>query len=120
MGELLPALFFLGELFASERGKPVIARAAVVVRDAPSGGDPAILLHAVQSGVERALFDAQHLFGHFVDTEGNAPTVHRPELKRFQDQESERALEDVAFVLAHGSSIDSYREGNSRDEMLST
>src|SRR4051794_31129236 len=61
-GEARPALFFQSELLPALSGDGVEARLAVFFGGAPIGADPAFLLHAVERGVERALFDAQQLF----------------------------------------------------------
>src|SRR5262245_53951609 len=58
-GHAVPALGGDLELFAAGAGEGVILGAAVVLGGPPLGLDPALLLHAVEGGVERTLVDLQ-------------------------------------------------------------
>ena len=67
------------ELLAAGPGQRVEARAPIVLGRAPVGGDPALMLEAVERRIERALLDAQQIVGNLLDTLGNRPAVHRLE-----------------------------------------
>src|SRR5271156_5006255 len=70
--QALPALFLFGKLLAALGGQAVVAGAAIVLRGAPLGADPAVLLHAMEGGIEGAFFDAEDVFGNQLDMESNA------------------------------------------------
>jgi hypothetical protein len=69
----------------------------VLRRDQPS------LLQTVQSRIERALLDAEHLVGELVDARRDAVAVHRLRAERLEDQKVERALQQVGSF--HRSSM---------------
>jgi hypothetical protein len=68
------------------------------------------MLEPVQRGIERPLLDAQQVAGHLLDSLGDRPAVHRLEGTRAQDQEIERALQDVS-VVAHPPPLKLRRDG---------
>src|SRR5207248_3097295 len=53
LGEARPTLLLVRELFASERGQRIKPRLTILLRRSPFGTNPAFLLHAVESGIER-------------------------------------------------------------------
>src|SRR5579863_7656647 len=59
----LPARFFGAELLLACGGQFVDAGAAASVFPDPLSANPACLFHAIERGVERAFFRAQHLAG---------------------------------------------------------
>src|SRR5439155_26573126 len=83
------------ELFSAGFGEFVIPGAAVVVRRAPTGLDPAPALQAVQRGVERALLNAEHLAGHLLDALGDAPSMLGVEGEGAKDEQVEGALGEI-------------------------
>ena len=87
------------------RSQRVVARAAVVVGDAPLGADELLPLQAIERRVERPLPELQHVLRPLLDAFGDAPAVHRLELQGSQDQHVERSLQHVASVLRHTGSF---------------
>ena len=89
------------ELFPSGGRELVVLGFAVVLREAPLGLEPAALFHAVEGGVERALFDLQSLVGGLANPRGGGVAVARSPLQRFEDEEVEGALEEVEIDRGH-------------------
>jgi len=63
--------------------------------NAPFGIDPALVFEAVQSGIERALIDLQDLPRDLLNALGDCPAVHGFGLQRAQNEEIERALQEI-------------------------
>jgi hypothetical protein len=84
-----PIVAFFGEFFAAEGSELVEAGAAVVFADAPFGLDPAVLLHAMEGGIEGTFFDAEDVVGDALDVQGDSPAMHGLALQALQDEESE-------------------------------
>src|SRR5205807_5515937 len=59
---------------ASDRCQRIEFRAPVCLRGSPLGGDPALLLELVQSRIERAFADLQHIAGDLLQTLADSPT----------------------------------------------
>jgi hypothetical protein len=56
----------------------------------------------VERRIKRSFLDAKKIDGLFVDMSGQSVTVHRSfGLESFEDQQRERALQDVVFLAAH-------------------
>jgi hypothetical protein len=72
----------------------VVAGAPVIGRDAPLRLDEILALEAIEGGVKRALAELQHALGPLLDPLGNAPTMHRLELQRLEDEHVQRSLQD--------------------------
>ena len=89
------------KLFAALGSQPIEARASIVFAQAPFGGDPAFLFHAMKRGIEGAFFNAQDVIGDALDVEGYAPAMHGPLLKALQDQECQGALQIVSLGSNH-------------------
>ena len=94
-GEFLPAVGFDFELFAAGAGELVILRAAVVLRCAPTGLDPATALEAMEGGIKRTLLDAEDIARYLLDAFRDGPAVLRPDGERSEDEEVECALRQV-------------------------
>src|SRR5262249_31168030 len=58
-------------------------------------------LEAIESGVERALWDGERLAGDLMNALRHCPTVLRLERQRFEDQEVERPLGQVEPWFRH-------------------
>ena len=86
---------FLVEGLPSRFGEGVVFGAAIVVADGPLGGDPCVLFEFVERGVEGALADLQDFAGDLADALGYGPAVHGFEGDDFQDQEVQRALDEI-------------------------
>jgi hypothetical protein len=52
----------------------------------------------VESGIQRALPDAQEIVGNLLDPLGNRPAVHRLQGYRLHNQQVECALQDVSLI----------------------
>src|SRR6185503_14960913 len=91
----LPALEFLGEVFLSGTRQRVVLRAPVGLGGVPLGLDVALCLELVQGRIERALLDEQHVAGKLTDALGDRPAVLRLEGDDLEDQQIERALDEV-------------------------
>src|SRR5215831_3678794 len=76
----LPTLFFVGELLASGRRETVVLGAPLVLRGTPLRSDPSRMLNAMQSGVERSLFNAQQILGDPLDVQRDTVAVRRARL----------------------------------------
>jgi hypothetical protein len=61
----------------------------------PVGADPALPQHPLEGGIERALLDPEHVAGELIDPLADAPTVHRLEGQRLQDQQLEGAGKQI-------------------------
>ena len=78
-------------------GQPVELRAPVVVRVAPRRLDPALLLEPVERRVEGPLIDLEDILRHLLQALGDAPSMHVARRQRAENEEVERALEEVAL-----------------------
>ena len=76
-------------------GQVVVLGAAAELRDLPLGLDPSLVLEAMQGGVERALVDLQHVLGDLLDALGDRPAVQGVLLQRAQDEQVERAGQQI-------------------------
>src|SRR5262249_11851938 len=91
---------FDGQLVPSRRRKRVEARAAVVLGLAPGGLHPTLDQHALQGGIQRALFDLKHVVGRLLDVLGDAIAVHRAQSpQRSEDEHVQRAWRDVGPIV---------------------
>ena len=71
-----------------DRGELVVLRPPAELGDGPLRLDPALMLEAMQRGIERALVDLQHVFGDLLDALRDRPAVQRLRLERPQDHRS--------------------------------
>ena len=94
----LPFARFDGELTAAGRREPVVLGPAAELRHLPLGFDPALMLEPMQGRVERALVDLEHVFGDLLDALGDRPAVQGVLLQRAQDQQVERAGQQIGGV----------------------
>src|SRR6185312_10868664 len=83
------------ELPSSLRRDAIELRLAPELGGAPLGVDPAVALHAIERGIERALFDAQPVAASLLEPAHDAVSVARTEGERFQDEGVERAVQCV-------------------------
>src|SRR5688500_12559004 len=94
-GERVPLACFDVELLTALRGQSVKLGAPVVLRRAFLKGDPSTLDQAVQGGVQRSLLHLQHIVRRVLDGLGNGMAVRRPETQRSEDQQVQRALQQL-------------------------
>src|SRR5262245_56404909 len=90
-----PILRFDRELTAAGRGEAVILGAAAQLRDFPLGLDPALVLEPMEGRIERALVDLQDVSRNLLDALGDGPAVLGVLLQRAQDQQIERAGQQI-------------------------
>ena len=83
------------ELFPALRGELVVLGFAIVLGKPPFGLEQSAFLHAVERGVERALLDLESLVGGLADPRRDGVAVARTPGEGLEDEEVERALEEV-------------------------
>ncbi len=99
-GEFVPFAGFESELAAAFGGEAVELGATIVFGGAFFGGDPATFNEAVESGIERALFDLQHVVGVEFDGFGDGVAVGGAKEQGAEDEQVEGTLEQFdAFLL---------------------
>ena len=109
MNDLVPPRGLGGELLTSLRREPVVAGPAIVLRRAPEGGNPATIFEPMQRRVERPVFDLEHHLGAMGDDMGNRVAVGRTHRQGLQDEQVERALEQLALEWRVSSAWQCFR-----------
>src|SRR5690348_3324352 len=99
--QFAPGVFLDLELVSSGLRQLVVLRMPAVFSHGPFGLDPAAPLQAMQRRVERALFDAQHVFGNLLNALRNGPAVLRLKRQRLEDQQIECSLWKVDTAVGH-------------------
>src|SRR5262252_6540899 len=84
--------FELPAPFARER---VEFGVAAEIRRLPLGFDPALMLEAMERGIERPLSDRERVVREELDSLRDAPPVERLPGNRLEDQQIQRALQQV-------------------------
>ena len=95
-----PLRQLLFELRAAGACQRVELGFAAGIGAAPLGAQPALLFEPVERGIESALCDLKHVFADLLDAAGDGPSMHGFERKRAEDEEVERALNQVGW-FAH-------------------
>src|SRR5436305_9233198 len=105
MGESLPGGARGVELPAPRGGELVKACAPIVLGSAPGSIHPAPRFETAQGRVERAVVDVEHAARDGLDGLRELPTVRGSSPQQLENDEIERALEeiDLALVLGHGA-----------------
>ncbi len=88
--------------FRPGRGEVVVARAAVVLRRAPSRLGPAVQEQALQGGVQRALADGEHVSRRQPQVFDDPVAVLGAVRQRLQDQKLQRAGQQVGRRVGQG------------------
>src|ERR1700728_635091 len=96
-GKPVTGFFFRSELVAAFGGEAIEAGLAIVFRFTPIGGDPAALFQSMESGIERALLNLEHVGRDLPDTLGDAVAVDGTERNDFKNEQVEGALQQVGF-----------------------
>ena len=91
----LPLARFDGQLPAPRSGELVVLGSPAEFGDGPLRFNPAPVLEPVEGGIQRALADLQHILGNLLDALRDRPAMLRPGLERPQDQQVERAGQQV-------------------------
>src|SRR5437588_6681345 len=94
-GERLPLGVLAGKLFASQRREAIVAGALPFVGQVPRSRDPSFRLQPVERRVERAGLYLQQVLGSPLDMFGNSVTMTRSCEQRAEDQQIERALQEL-------------------------
>jgi hypothetical protein len=94
-----------GKVFLSTRREPVIAGALTFIGEVPGGHDPAASFEAMEGRVKRTGFHLQHFFGGALDMPGDGMAVGRPVKQGAENQDIERALEEVDAGKGIGHSV---------------
>ena len=81
-------------------GELVVLRPPAELGDRPLRFNPALVFEPMEGGIERTLVDLQHVLGDLLDPFGDRPAVQRLGLQRPQDQQVERAGEQVGYGAA--------------------
>src|SRR5260221_118690 len=103
----IPAARLLDQLLAAGRRKPVIAGLAIVLRGSPERGNPAPVLQAMQSGIERSVLHLENVFRAMLDGVGDRVSVRRAEYQSLQNKQVQRTLQHLTFerMSIHSFSI---------------
>lgn len=88
-----PAFGFRIKLTTTRFGQAIVFRAAIVFRVSPEGGDPALVLHAMESGKKGAGLDDESSAGDLFNAARDAEAVHFASSEGFEDQEIEGSLQ---------------------------
>ena len=99
-GEAVPVGSFFFELGTAGSSKGVELSLTACFAFGPFGSDPSLLLETVESGIERALLDLEDFAGKLLNPLGDGPAVKGFEKERFEDEEVEGSLNEIAW-LAH-------------------
>src|SRR5688572_143980 len=99
----VPALLLGLELLPPGARERVILSPAIFLGQLPLRLDPALLLHPVKRGIERALVHLESALGELLEFERDSPPVQFAAAEHAQNQHVEGALEKLTF-LGHGTS----------------
>jgi hypothetical protein len=91
---------FLGldfKLVFSSFGEPIKLRATVIFRFAPEGTQPTRFFHAVKRRKQRTRLDKKCPMRRLFDAPRNAQTVQFSRAKRFENEQIERALQEICL-----------------------
>jgi len=97
-GEAGPGFALALELGAAGGGDGIEAGLAVGLGGSPLGADPALLLEAVEGGVEGALLDLEDFVGELLDALGDGPAVFGLEGDGLEDEEVEGSLDEIVWL----------------------
>src|SRR5690349_1782071 len=112
-GERGPFGRFRLELLPSASGELVELRLASELRHSPLGFDPPFALHAVERGIERALFDLNRIAGRLFQPACDGVPVSRARAQRLEHERVERAVKTVFRFGAWHLYLDSLGYGHS-------
>src|SRR6185503_17080681 len=99
-------------------GQRVELGLSVVLCDAPLRLDEPPLFHAVQRGIERPFLDPQGIVRELMDAHRDAVSVIGPRAEAFEDQQIQRALNEIEVPDRHGSSVASLRRSKQAERLL--
>jgi hypothetical protein len=98
--EAVPVGSFLFKLRTAWGGESVELGLATGFAFSPLRLDPSLLLKTMQGGVERTLLYLENFAGDLLNPLGDGPSMQRFEKERFEDEEVEGSLNEIAW-LAH-------------------
>src|SRR5690606_31860740 len=91
----IPVRTLAGEPLSASARQRVELGPPVVLRGAPFGRNPAVVLELVQRGIERSVAYLQHLVGDLPQALANCPAMERFEGEDLQQQQVEGALDQI-------------------------
>ena len=94
-GQPVPALELALELLPALARQGIELRAPAKVGFFPVGGDPSLVLEAMESRVERTLLNREHLAGQFLNAFRDRPAVQRIARDGLEDEEVEGSLQEI-------------------------
>src|SRR5579872_7274845 len=98
-----PCLGFQVELLLARSREPVESRSTAKFRNSPLRRNPALMFQTMESGIKRALVDAQYVQGSLLNPLRDCPPMHSAQLQGSEDEKVEGALQHIHFgALAHG------------------
>src|SRR5689334_4076847 len=101
---VLPSRDLAAERLPPFGGQRVVARPPIVVRHTPLGAHGTAVFEAVQRLVQRGVDDAELAGGAVVDPLAEREAVHRAGGEGAEDEQVERAVEEVFRVAGHSPS----------------
>ena len=97
-GDSLPILRLDRELLQTALGDRVISRLSVVLRRAPLGSDPALLLQPQQRGIHCAFIQLQHILAYLLDASRDSKPVLWAEcVEGLKNHQVESALQNLGL-----------------------
>src|SRR6185437_6424162 len=78
-----------------------------VLGESPLGGDEAAILEPAERRIERTFLDAEDVVGRLLDPARDGVAVRGRDEEGFEDEDTERALQEVAGIAlrGHGASL---------------
>src|SRR5262245_30890665 len=107
--ETVPVSGFDLELLSAGACERIELRPAIVLARPPLGADPAFLLELVEGGIEGAVADLEDVGRQLLEPQPEGPAIHRFEREHLENEEVQRALNEVVR-LAHGALSLGYRD----------
>jgi hypothetical protein len=99
--ETVPSVRLQAKLLFPSCSEAIKARFPVVLRSAPFGSYRAAKFQAVESRVERAVFDLKHIVGPALDRVGDGVTMGGSGEESLKNEKVESALEHLAIKRTH-------------------
>src|SRR4051812_32900442 len=96
-----PERSLAAEMCASRGRDGVESRAPIVLGDSPLRSHPAAIFESPQRGIEGAFFDPKDVVGRGLDPTCDAVAMGGAGEQRFENENTERALEQVTGVGTH-------------------
>jgi hypothetical protein len=99
LGQLIPLRPLGVQMLLPRTGQCVKPRPPVVRGRGPGSVDPTQMFHPVEGRIERALLDPQDVVRDRLDVRRDAVAVMRTAAQNLENQQIERALERIPFLV---------------------